>query len=138
MQKVTWQDTYCNLDVINYYTYYKTDVTFYYTWGHSLGRQVYKHTAINVHAVGNVHLLVNIKRRIKLKTIFIKDDRLREIVAYRNEKIVELMLKGKLESSYTIRESTKEYKTKTYPFYEIYFGWDIEVSDDNWKIKDNR
>ena len=70
-----------------------------------------------------------------MKTIFIKDDRLREIVAYRNEKIAELMLKGKLESSYTIKESTKEYKTKTYPFYEILFGWDIEVSDDNWKLK---
>ena len=70
-----------------------------------------------------------------MKTIFIKDDRLREIVAYRNEKIAELMLKGKLESSYTVKESTKEYKTKTYPFYEILFGWDIEVSDDNWKLK---
>ena len=71
-----------------------------------------------------------------MKTVFIKDDRLREIVAYRNGKIAELMLKGKLESSYTIQESTKEYKTKTYPFYEILFGWDIIVSDDNWKIKE--
>ena len=71
---------------------------------------------------------------IKMKTIFIKDDRLREIIAYRNEKIGELMLKGKLESSYIIQESTKEYKTRTYPFYEILFGWDIIVSDDNWKI----
>ena len=71
-----------------------------------------------------------------MKTIFIKDDRLREIVAYRNEKIAELMLKGKLESSYTIQESTKEYKTRTYPFYEILFGWDIIISDDNWKIKE--
>ena len=46
------------------------------------------------------------------------------------------MLKGKLENSYTIHESTKEYKTRTYPFYEILFGWDIIVSDDNWKIKE--
>ena len=73
-----------------------------------------------------------------MKTIFIKDDRLREIIAYRSEKITELMLKGKLESSYTIKESTKEFKTKTYPFYEILFGWDIEVCDDNWKLKDDK
>ena len=60
-----------------------------------------------------------------MKTIFIKDDRLREIIAYRNEKIVELMLSGELESSYIMKQSTKEFEDG------IYFGWDIKVSDDN-------
>ena len=70
-----------------------------------------------------------------MKTIFIKDDRLREIIHYRNDEIVKLMLNNTLTGSYTIKESTKEYKIKTYPFYEILFGWDIIDSEDDWKLK---
>jgi len=69
-----------------------------------------------------------------MKTIFIKDDRLREIIADRNEKIVKMMLSGELKGSYTIKQSTKEFKTKKYPFYAIYFGWEITDHKDEWKI----
>ena len=71
-----------------------------------------------------------------MKTIFIKDDRLRKIEADLNEKIVEMSLNGKLKGSYTIEQSTKEFKTKTYPFYEILFGWEIIDYEDGWKIKE--
>lgn len=71
-----------------------------------------------------------------MKTIFIKDDRLREIEADRNRKIVEMLLNGKLKGSYTIKMSTKKFKTKTYPFYEILFGWEITDYEDDWKIKE--
>ena len=70
-----------------------------------------------------------------MKTIFIKDDRLREIDSDLNEKIVKMLLNGKLKGSYTIKQSTKEFKTKTYPFYAIYFGWEITDYEDGWKIK---
>ena len=72
-----------------------------------------------------------------MKTIFIKDDRLREIIADRNEKIVKMLLNGKLKGSYTIKISTKEFKTRTYPFYAIYFGWEIIDYEDDWKIEEN-
>jgi len=69
-----------------------------------------------------------------MKTIFIKDDRLREINHDLNEKIVEMVLSGKIKGSYTIKQSTKRFKTKKYPFYAIYFGWDIIDSEDDWKL----
>ena len=72
-----------------------------------------------------------------MKKIFIKDDRLREIIADRNEKIVEMLLNGKLKGSYTIKQSTKEFETKEYPFYAIYFGWEITDYEDGWKIKEH-
>ena len=72
-----------------------------------------------------------------MKTIFIKDDRLREIEHDRNVKITEMLLNGKLKGSYTIKQSTKEFKTKTYPFYAIYFGWEITDYEDDWKIKEH-
>jgi len=71
-----------------------------------------------------------------MKKIFIKDDRLREIIAYRNEEMVRLSLNGKLKGSYTIKQSTKEFKTRKYPFYAIYFGWEITDYEDGWKIKE--
>lgn len=70
-----------------------------------------------------------------MKTIFIKDDRLREIIDYRSKEITRLMLNGTLTGSYTIHESTKEYKTRQFPFYEILFGWDVIDTEDDWKLK---
>ena len=72
-----------------------------------------------------------------MKTIFIKDDRLREIEHDLNNKIVEMLLNGKLKGSYTIKQSTKEFRTNTYPFYAIYFGWEITDYEDDWKIKEH-
>ena len=46
------------------------------------------------------------------------------------------MLKGKLKGSYTIKQSTKEFKTKEFPGYAIYFGWEITDHKDGWKIDD--
>ena len=63
-----------------------------------------------------------------MKTIFIKDDRLREIEHNRNEKITEMLLNGKLKGSYTTEQSTKEFKDG------IYFGWEITDYEDGWKI----
>jgi len=67
-----------------------------------------------------------------MKIIFIKDDRLREITAYRSEEIVRLSLNGTITGSYTIKESSKEYEDG------IYFGWDIIDSEDGWKLKDKK
>ena len=72
--------------------------------------------------------------KINMKKIFIKDDRLREIISDRDEKLVRLSLSGKLKGSYTFEISTKRYKTKTYPFYAIYFGWEVTDHEDDWKI----
>ena len=80
-------------------------------------------------------MLINI-RGDKMKTIFIKDDRLREIIAYRNQEIVRLSLNGTLKGSYTIKQSTKKFKTKEYPFYTIYFGWEVTDYEDGWKLNE--
>jgi len=71
-----------------------------------------------------------------MKKIFIKDDRLREIDADLNNKTVEMLLSGKIKGSYTIKQATKEFETKTYPFYAIYFGWEVTDYEDGWKIDD--
>jgi len=73
-----------------------------------------------------------------MKKIFIKDDRLREINADLNTEISRLMKTGELKGSYTIKESTKEFKTKTYPFYEILFGWEVTDHEDGWKIEEHQ
>ena len=65
-----------------------------------------------------------------MKTIFIKDDRLREIDNDLNAKIVELMKSGELKGSYTMKQSTKEFKDG------IYFGWEVTDYEDSWKIDD--
>jgi len=54
-----------------------------------------------------------------MKTIFIKDDRLREILVDRNKKIGKLLSDGKLKGSLDIKLSTKEIRGK------IFFGWKI-------------
>lgn len=71
-----------------------------------------------------------------MKTIFIKDDRLRKINADLNKEIARLMKTGELKGSYIIRESTKKFETKKYPFYEILFGWKVIDYEDDWKIDD--
>ena len=70
-----------------------------------------------------------------MKKIFIKDDRLREINADLNAEIARLMKTGELKGSYVIKESTKEFPTKEFPFYEILFGWEVIDYEDGWKIK---
>lgn len=72
-----------------------------------------------------------------MKKIFIKDDRLREIESDLTDKIVKMMKSGRLKGSYTIKQSTKEFKTKKYPFYAIYFGWEITDYEDDWKLKEH-
>ena len=69
-----------------------------------------------------------------MKKIFIKDDRLRKIHDDLGNKIAEMTKSGELKGSYTIKESTKEFKIKTYPFYEILFGWEVTDHEDGWKI----
>ena len=69
-----------------------------------------------------------------MKTIFIKDDRLREINADLNTKIAEMIKSGELKGSYTIKEATKSFKTTTFPGYAIYYGWEIIDYEDGWKI----
>ena len=71
-----------------------------------------------------------------MKTIFIKDDRLRGIHADLNNKIAEMMKSGELKGSYTVKEATKSFKTKTFPGYAIYYGWEITDHEDEWKIDD--
>ena len=69
-----------------------------------------------------------------MKKIFIKDDRLREIDHDLSAEIAEMLSCGKLKGSYTVKQSTKEFKTRRYPFYAIYFGWEITDHEDGWKI----
>ncbi len=69
-----------------------------------------------------------------MKKIFIKDDRLRKLTDYRCKKIVDLCIKGKIKGSYTIEESSKEFKINKYPGYAIYFGWEVTDYEDGWKI----
>ena len=65
-----------------------------------------------------------------MKKIFIKDDRLREINSDLNNKITKMLLDGKLKGSYTIKQSTKEFKDG------IYFGWEVTDYEDSWNIDD--
>lgn len=69
-----------------------------------------------------------------MKMLFIKDDRLREIDADLNIEISRLEKTGELKGSYTIKQSTKEFKTEEYPGYEILFGWEVTDYEDGWKI----
>ena len=64
-----------------------------------------------------------------MKTIFIKDDRLREIHHDLSIKITKMLLDGRLKGSYTIKESTKGFKDG------IYFGWEVTDHEDGWKIE---
>ena len=63
-----------------------------------------------------------------MKTIFIKDDRLREINSDLNSEISKLMETGELKGSYTIKQSTKEFEDG------MLFGWEVTDYEDGWKI----
>lgn len=65
-----------------------------------------------------------------MKIIFIKDDRLREITHDRSNKLTEMLISGRVEGPYTIRESSKEYEDG------IYFGYDIVDSERSWVLKE--
>jgi len=71
-----------------------------------------------------------------MKTIFIKDERLREIHHDLNTKITDLLTSGKLKGSYTIKESTRKVITKKWPGYAVHYGWEIIDYNDKWKIDD--
>jgi len=63
-----------------------------------------------------------------MKTIFIKDDRLREIHHDLNTKLSKMLLDGTIKGTYTIKESTEEFEDG------IYFGWEVTDHEDEWKI----
>ena len=63
-----------------------------------------------------------------MKKIFIKDDRLRKIDSDLNTELTRLMTSGELKGSYTVKQSTKEFKDG------ICFGWEITDYEDGWKI----
>jgi len=69
-----------------------------------------------------------------MKKIFIKDERLREIESDLNTEITKLTTSGKLKGSFTVDRTTKKFKTKKFPGYAIYYGWEITDYEDNWKI----
>jgi len=54
-----------------------------------------------------------------VKTIFLKDDRLRKILADRNKEIERLLLKGTLKGACYTKLSTREEEGRTH------FGWEI-------------
>ena len=69
-----------------------------------------------------------------MKKIFVKDDRLRGIHSDLSTEIARLTKSGELKGSYTIKEATKEFETREFPGYAIYFGWEITDHEDGWKI----
>jgi len=54
-----------------------------------------------------------------MKIIFLKDERLREIIADRNKEMKRLLLNGTLKGKCYTRLATKEFKDGTH------FGWEI-------------
>ena len=69
-----------------------------------------------------------------MKKIFVKYDRLREIDEHLSTEIARLTKSGELKGSYTVKQSTKEFKIEKFPGYEILFGWEITDHEDGWKI----
>lgn len=63
-----------------------------------------------------------------MKKIFIKDDRLREIVIDRNKGIKRLLLDGTLKGTISFKLATKEVKGR------ICYGWEITDLEDGYKI----
>ena len=64
-----------------------------------------------------------------MKKMFIKDDRLREILADRNKKIEVLLRDGKLRGSISVKLSTREFKDGTS------YGWEIIDFENRQKIE---
>lgn len=71
-----------------------------------------------------------------MKTIFIKDDRLRQIDADLSAEISRLEKTGELKGSYTTKKATKKFGIEKFPGYEILFGWEVTDHEDGWKIDD--
>lgn len=61
-----------------------------------------------------------------MKTLFLKDDRLREIILDRNKEIERLLLKGTLKGTCSIRLSTSG----------VNFGWEIIDNEDGYKVEE--
>ena len=66
-----------------------------------------------------------------MKIIFIKDDRLREIIEDRNEEINKLLSKGTLKGACYTKLSTKELKDG-----KISYGWEITDLETGQKIEE--
>jgi len=64
-----------------------------------------------------------------MKIIFIKDDRLREIIEDRNKEINKLLSNGTLKGKCYTKLSTKEFKDG------IHFGWEITDLESGQKIE---
>lgn len=60
-----------------------------------------------------------------MKIIFIKDDRLREILADRNREIKRLLLSGKLKGTLSVKLSTSG----------AFFGWEITDNENGYKVE---
>ena len=65
-----------------------------------------------------------------MKTIFIKDDRLRKIIADRNEEIRRLLSDGTLKGKCYTKLSTKEFRDG------ICFGWEITDLESGQKTEE--
>ncbi|MBA7581738.1 hypothetical protein ES695_03055 [Candidatus Atribacteria bacterium 1244-E10-H5-B2] len=65
-----------------------------------------------------------------MKIIFIKDDRLREILSDRNKEIERLLLKGTLKGKCYTKLATKESKDG-----KISYGWEITDLENGYKIE---
>ncbi|MBA7556725.1 hypothetical protein ES705_49442 [subsurface metagenome] len=65
-----------------------------------------------------------------MKTIFIKDDRLREIIADRNKEINKLLSNGTLRGACYTKLSTRESKDG-----KISYGWEITDLENGYKIE---
>ena len=65
-----------------------------------------------------------------MKIIFLKDDRLREILKYRNEEIERLLLKKTLKGTCYSKLATRESKDG-----KISYGWEITDLENGYKIE---
>lgn len=65
-----------------------------------------------------------------MKTIFLKDDRLREILVDRNKEVERLLLNGTLKGTCYTKLSTREEEGRTH------FGWEITDLESGQKIEE--
>ncbi len=61
-----------------------------------------------------------------MKTIFLKDDRLREIITDRNKKIMKLLLSGELKGTISFKILLKD----------GHLGWEIIDNENGYSIKE--
>ena len=65
-----------------------------------------------------------------MKTIFIEDNRLREIITDRNKEILRLLLNGTIKGTIRFKLSTKEFEGR------ICYGWEITDLENGYKIEE--